>query len=125
MLNVYATLLQADNVNTQRQLLQEAWVETLEKHLGKFSRTDLVNMTLEEINERVFGVPYSSPILKNVRLRDLTDPKIVDSKKYAYYLNSIKEKLDTLKRIFMQGDYKYAFWSNEVEYYWIDGDLLP
>ena len=109
----------------RRKKMQETWIELLINHIGNIDRDELLEMTMEEVNSKVFGLPGSSRLLKEVRLADITDPAVVDDRHFDEYVQQIVAKQRDLKKIFNQDNYIYSFNSNDKMYYWISEDILP
>lgn len=125
LLSTFDKLVDANTSNGQRQKLKEVWLEVLQNHLGdKFTRDKAENMTFEEINEEVYGLPGTSDLL-HTRLGDITQVnKVSDDQIYSYTVK-IKRKRGELHRIFHAQNYEYDFYSYDNHYYWIAQDLLP
>lgn len=118
---------QLNLVSTASALREEminAWKELLRQHIGELSEREMGEMSLEEITQKVFGVPSRTPFMK-VKLRDLADEGKVDDSELNRFLEGINRKIPELNRIFNRNDYAYSFLSNDVAYYWIEQDLLP
>jgi hypothetical protein len=125
MLSKFDALIDAYTASSQRTKLKEVWLELLQNHLGDdYSREDAENMTFEEINQKVFGLPGTSDLLK-VRLRDITDPSVVTDAEFYTYVTNIRNKRIELDKIFNDNNYTYGFYSYDTHYFWISQDLLP
>ncbi len=109
----------------ERENLASAWRAVLKSYLGNEQETQ--KLSLQEINDKVFGLPGTNAFLANVRLVDITDPSRFPNKELRKYINDISLKCNQLRKIYdmPESDYKYAFRSNEQLYYWIDEDLIP
>jgi hypothetical protein len=77
---------------------------------------------MEEVNEKVFGLPGSSPLLRGLKLAQIHD---LPADKFQKYLSNIRSKRQKLLDIMEEKDYKFSFLSYGRRYYWIDEDLLP
>jgi hypothetical protein len=117
--------LDAPTNEARRKKMQEAWVELLRAHVGNLATSELEEMTMEEISERVFGLPSTSELIKDVRLRDLADKRKFPDETFNRYDQEMRAKKSKLERIFNQNNYPYSFQSNDISYYWIEQDLLP
>lgn len=125
MLDQFDGLADAYTASSQRQKLKEVWLEILQKHLGDdYSREMAEQLTFEQINEKVFGLPGTSDLLR-YNLRDITDPSVVSDTKFYTYVTNIKNKRNELNKIYNDNEYKYGFYSYDEHYFWISQDLLP
>jgi hypothetical protein len=125
MLDQFDNLADAYTTSSQRQRLKEVWLEILQKHLGDdYSREQAEQLTFEQINEKVFGLPGTSNLL-HYNLRDLTDPSVVSDTKFYTYVTDIKNKRNELNKIYNDNTYEYGFYSYDEHYFWISQDLLP
>ncbi|PSJ72161.1 hypothetical protein C7N43_35645 [Sphingobacteriales bacterium UPWRP_1] len=158
----------------RRQQMYKTWLEILQKYTGG-KRSDFENMTMDEINRQVFGLPggkesmlrdvklldipqseqqnscdcftkkstsmlrewklreklldfaYADclPLPAFVKLREITDASVVNEVQFEEYIHRIAYKYRQLYKAFNQDNYRYAFRSNGVTYYWIAEDMLP
>lgn len=106
----------------QREALVRAWLKLLRSYEGIADPNQLKEMTMDEINEKVFGLPGSSPLLRGLRLSQIYD---LPDDKFVKYLSNIRSKRQKLLDIMEEKDYKFSFLSYGRRYYWIDEDLLP
>lgn len=114
-------------IDEQRYRMTEVWKQLLKEHLGEVDNAQMETLSLEEIHEKVFGLPSISNFLKDKTLRDIQDRGAFPDDEFAEYVNRIKEKEREFFRIINEEekDYKYCFRSNEQLYYWISQDMLP
>jgi type VI secretion system TssR-like protein len=79
---------------------------------------------MEEATEKVFGLPGTSGLLKEVRLKDIVGESIseVDISRYCVMID---RRYDRLQKIFRMERYPYSFSINDETYYWIPESLLP
>jgi len=125
LLSVFDDLIDATTGFDQRSAMKDVWLDLLEKHVGDQMRKDeYENMTMEEINKRIFGLPGTSELLKN-KLAHLTDRNIVSDKQFFAYTQEVRKKRQALTRIFNMDKYPYSFKSNDIKYFWIEQALLP
>jgi hypothetical protein len=125
LLNKFDALADAYTASSQRQRLKQVWLELLKSHLGDdLTKEEAENMTFEQINEKVFGLPGTSNLLK-VKLGSLTDESVVSDSEFYTYIQNIKNKRFELNKIFNDGNYEYGFYSYDTHYFWIPQDLLP
>lgn len=125
LLNDFDDLMIVTNAADQRQAMKEAWIGLLQKHIGNVEVSELEEKTMEEISEMVFGLPSTSELLANVKLKNITDPAAFDDRNFQNLVAQIERKQRQLDRIFNKDNYEYSFSSNDVMYYWIEEDLLP
>ena len=124
MLGIFQALSTSVTRGEQRIAMQNTWKEILKRYLGE--DTNFEDMTMEEINRKVFGLLGSSTLLINVRLKDITNPAIVPDAVFRQYVERIRRSSITLKRIFNEGKYyRFAFTSNDETYFWILEDFIP
>lgn len=123
MLIKFETLLNAISADEQRKKMVDAWVELLKKHTGGTDE-EFMDLTMEEINTQVFGLPGTSEMLQ-VKLKNITDPAIVDDRTFQMYVGQVQRKQRALNKIFNKDNYEYSFSSNDQKYYWISEALLP
>lgn len=120
----FGKLLNSQDKN-QRKAMQNSWLTLLKKNIGGTDE-ELLNLTMEEINMKVFGIPgSSSSMLRSLRLKDITEKSKLSHDEFGKYRTMIEKKQYNLKRIFNQDNYEYSFMSNDQLYYWILEDLLP
>jgi hypothetical protein len=102
-----------------RKYMKNLYLNTIKycklcKQKGKILKT----MSLAEAQRRITGSPSATSILNEIRIKDLSDNKIVSDKELdglILYFKSKKEELDKAEK----------FESNGQTYYWIDRRLLP
>ncbi|MEM7657433.1 MAG: type VI secretion system protein TssR domain-containing protein [Bacteroidota bacterium] len=118
-------LVDASNNSEARRAMKDAWISLLEAHIGGVDRSEMEEMSMEEVGDKVFGIPATSSLLANRKLKDLEDRSVVSDAEFRTYVNDIRDKLRDLERIFNANNYKYSFMSNDQAYYWIEQALLP
>ncbi|MCD4745506.1 MAG: hypothetical protein K8R58_04340 [Bacteroidales bacterium] len=109
----------------RREYLVELWIEILQAHLGGLNEEELLEMNLAEINNKIFGLSGTSGLLRDVKLKYLNDPSIVDESTIGRYIMNINIKFSKLSKIFNSANYKYSFRSNNETYYWIPEYDIP
>lgn len=109
----------------RRDLLYDAWVELLRRHVGIRPDGYFDEISLEEASMIVFGVPMRSSMLQQIQLKDIHDVAVFPNTDLNRYINQIEFKSRQLDRIVNTRDYEYSFNSNDILYYWIDVDYLP
>ena len=119
-------LSKATSSNQLRQDLYETWLQLLRSYLGTgTSEGELRNLTMEQISEKVVGLPGTSAFLKDIRLRDIPDQRVFSDIRLAGYTQNITRSLRQLYEIFNENNPLQSFRSNEIKYFWIEEDLLP
>lgn len=120
---MYGKFRQLDDAQStlteQRKSLVEAWKALLKRYEGD---GDFDELTMDEVNQKVFGLPCSSPLLKGLKLGQIFD---IPAERFNRYVSNMKQKREQIKKILESKDYKYSFQSYGRTYYWIDEDLLP
>jgi hypothetical protein len=128
LLNDMEKFLYAQTDEERRRRFYNTWIQLLRAHIGAsdFTKEALENMPIEEINEKIFGIP-SPPkgILEGVKLADIEEPRIVSNEKLAAYEKEIDKKFTAIKSIWNMLDHEMSFESNETTYYWLEQDLFP
>jgi hypothetical protein len=92
--------------------------------VGNLTEEDL-NTSMDELSEKVYGIPSTTEMLKGTALKDLLNPRKVTDNDLNLYEDAIGKKIRALRNIVHQKNYKYSFESNNISYYWIEQDLLP
>ena len=118
-------LVDASNNSEARKAMVDAWVSLLEAHVGNMNREEMQDLSMEEVGNKVFGIPATSSLLASQPLKDLEDRKAVPDNQFRQYVSDIRDKLREIERIFNANNYKYSFMSNDRTYYWIEQTLLP
>ncbi len=124
LINSFETLLNA-NSGDERVKMQDAWIELLKQHVGNIAREEMKNMSFEQINEKIFGLPYTSDLLKGLQLKSITEKTLLDDRSFRQLRFQIEKKHKELNRILNDDRYEWKFSSNDIKYYWISEDLLP
>ncbi len=84
------------------------------KQKGKILRS----MSLAEAQRRITGSPSATPVLNEIKIKDLMDDKIVSNKELEDLILYFKSKKDELNKA-------EKFESNGQAYFWVDRRLLP
>ena len=124
LLAKFDALARARTASQQRAKMKEVWLELLKEHVGG-KPEDLLELTMEQVNEKVFGLPGTSNLLAQVKLKNLIDRSVVSDAKFQMYVRQTEVKERQLKKIFCQDNYEFSFRSNDETYYWLAEDLLP
>lgn len=128
VINNIDRLYKATNRNDRRIVMQETFIDMIQRHIGRKDAADLMKMTIEEVNTRIYGLPGTSSIINKLKLEDLTNPGVISDAELQNYAHAIEMKYKTLNRIMNESSvnpYKYSLTMSEIVYYWIEDDLLP
>ena len=117
-----ADLTRATSGSAARQQLKQAWIQVLRAFLGDVETSELEAMRIEEANGLVWGIPFVSPLLAGIRLRDIPQ---LPNERFGEIVREIKKRHDLLATIFQDDNYKYSFRSDEFRYYWLSTDVIP
>lgn len=124
--SMYERFKELDNpdvpLSEQRETMVRAWESLLRSYEGGKDANAFKGLTMNEVNEKVFGLPGGSKLLSGLKLdqiHDLTDDK------FQKYVSGIRSKRQKLLSIIEEKDYKFSFMSYGRRYFWIDEDLLP
>lgn len=102
----------------QRESMVRAWKNLLTRYDGYYDET----LTMDQVNEKVFGLPGASPLLHNLRIDQIHDVNDTD---FQRYVSNMRNKRERLLNILESKEYKFSFMSYGRRYYWIDEELLP
>ena len=125
LLNIIEKLQNAKSGGDRRQKLKNTWIEILKDHVGNVNEAELEDMTFEEIYEKVFGLPGTSELLKDTKLKYLTNREVVSEDDIERYAHFIDLKQSRLNSIYNEDNYDYSFKSNETMYFWLPEHMLP
>lgn len=121
-------LYAATTMGDRRTALQNSYIEMIGRHIGKINREELMKLTIEEISNKVIGLPGTNSFINKIKLEDLTNPGVIPDHELNNYANQIDRKREALRRIYNETNahpYEYSLRLNEVPYYWIEDNLLP
>lgn len=121
-------LLTAGGSSDRRTALINSWIELLKKYYGNINEVDAKKMSVEDIQEKVFGIkPSGQTLLGKYKLFQMYDNAIVSDQEINRYVRSIRGKHSRLKSIVGDGNdnYPYQFYVQGTTYYWIIEDDLP
>jgi len=125
LITVLDKLNSAKSSGNRRKRLVETWIEILEDHIGEINEEEILEMDLAEINEKIFGLPGTSDLLRDVKLKYLNDPSVVDKNQIGKYCLRIDIKFKNLSKIFSKVNKSYSFSSNDETYFWIPEFEIP
>ncbi|MCD4745508.1 MAG: VWA domain-containing protein [Bacteroidales bacterium] len=125
LIRILNKLSTAKSSGDRRKKLVKTWIEILQSHIGGISEEEIKEMDLEEINNKIFGLPGTSKLLKDTKLKHLEDPSVVNENQIGRYIMSIDIKFSKLSGIFNAPFDTYSFRSNDETYYWIPEFDIP
>jgi len=119
-------LRSATSGSQRREALYETWLEILKEYLGESQNDDaLKNLSMEQINEKLWELPGTQSMIGNIKLKDIHNEGLFTDRELNIYITKILEKHERIQNIFFSHNYRYGFRSNERPYYWIDESMLP
>ena len=77
-----------------------------------------------KISELTLGLPVQSLFIKDVRVKDITEPSVVSDVLFENYLDYFRDKVNVLRSFLTEG-YEQSFFSNGMRYYWIPVEDFP
>lgn len=132
LISVLRRLTFASSDNDREEMVR-TWKSILQSYMGAsdeiFQEYDdhgkLDEMSFEKINEMVWGLPKTRPLLKNVRLGDIRHPHLFSPEDFAEYKKLLESTLSKLREIRNDPEYPFSFRTNEYRFYWIEEDIIP
>ncbi len=119
-------LRSATTGSQRRGALYNTWLEILKEYLGESQNEEtLKNLSMEDINKKLWELPGTKSILSNLKLKDIHDEGKFTDRELNMYIDGILEKHSLIQNVFFSHSYKYGFRSNERPYFWIEESLLP
>jgi len=115
-------LLEGAEVNG-RKSVKSTLIELLQSQ-EEMKKYTLRNMTLNEANLQLFGLPLKDILSENHRIKDITDPSVFSDNDFRKYLDILKDSFEKLDEIYNSNNYPYLFRSNDTPYYWIEYDVM-
>jgi hypothetical protein len=111
-----------------RERFVNAWKDMLKAHLGHNPSVDeFENMTLAEIELKLFGAVGSTPFL-DMKVQDFLKPNKIKDPELMEWIDKIAASEERLNEIYNQTTQKskyYSFDSNGIRYFWIPQSILP
>jgi len=114
-----------NSMSDRRLKMQNIWIDILESIIGSEKREEIMNMTVDDLHNVVFGLPSQSQLTAQVRLRDIVEATVIDDTVFEMYADYICNKLTGLRSIINDQNYNESFVSNNITYYWIPLELFP
>jgi hypothetical protein len=112
-------------LSDRRMKMQNIWIDILESIIGSNKREEIMNMTVDDLHNVVFGLPSQSQFTTEVRLRDIVEPTVISDTQFEQYAIYLCNKLEGLKAIVDDQRYNESFVSNNITYYWIPMEIFP
>lgn len=109
----------------RRKNMQNIWIDILESIIGSDKRDEIMNMTVDDLHNIVFGLPSQSQFTSEVRLRDIVEPTVISDTQFEQYAIYLCNKLEGLRAIVNDQKYNESFVSNNITYYWIPMEIFP
>lgn len=113
------------SMSERRIRMQNVWVETLESILGSDKRDEIMNMAGSELHNVVFGLPAQSPLINDIKLRDIIERTVISDAQFEQYVQYLSFKLGKLREIVNDVNYEQSFRSNNITYYWVPLEIFP
>jgi len=104
--------------------MQEVWLNLLKSQVGNIDQAEVLSMTVNEISDLTLGLPVQSTFIKDVKLKDITEPTVVSDISFENYLDYFRDKVNVLRSFLTEG-YEQSFFSNGMRYYWIPVEDFP
>lgn len=127
-LDMINRLYSASTQSDRRMAMQNAYIDMLIRHIGRIDRSDLLQLTIEEVSSRIVGLPGTNSFINNIRLEDITNPGVLPDHELNTYAREIDMKRETIMRIYNESrdnPYRYSLMLNNEPYYWIEDYLIP
>ncbi|MCF7885229.1 MAG: hypothetical protein K9M80_01935 [Candidatus Marinimicrobia bacterium] len=118
-------LRSATTGSQRRDALYNTWMQILKEYLGEAGNTQFKDLTMEQINRKLWELPGTNSLISNIKLKDIYNERKLTDSELNKYIDSILRKHSKIQNIFFSQGYKYGFRSNERPYYWIKEELLP
>jgi len=112
------------SINQKRKQMQEVWLNLLSSQVGNIAEEEVLSMTVSEISDLTLGLPVQSSFIKDVKLKDITEPTVVSDMSFENYLDYFRDKVNVLRSFLTEG-YEQSFFSNGMRYYWIPVEDFP
>lgn len=124
-INEYLTYLNnvISNSKKKRNKVLLAYASLLKDHIEKDDLA-IMEMTFEEINNILFGLPAST-LPKGLKLKELEDENRIDKDVYKEFANNLSSLQKQYSKMLNDDDFEFAFSSNNKKYYWINEEYIP
>jgi len=119
-----SNIIKADG-DLSREMIVNNYLNILRNEFYDLGETELINLEMDKIHDRLFNTGYNTDSKTFVKLYDLKNPKIVSDSLFTTYINSIKQSNKTLLNIINDSSKESQFKSNGILYYWINASVLP
>lgn len=111
------------NSKKKRSKLIMAYVSIMKDFVDK-TDAEIQEMTFEEINQVLFGLP-SSKLPHNTKLKDLVNETLITNDMYKDFTGNFFALQKIFTKMINDDDFEFAFTSNNKKYYWINEDHTP
>lgn len=115
------------NLDEQREKVMSIFTEELRWHFYESDEEIILNLSMKEVYENVFGYYNSAQFISNLKLKDFRNKDKFRDEDFVQYIDrmkNIERKLYSIINM-KEKDYKYSFRSNNQPYYWIPENILP
>ena len=103
-------------------LIENTWRTILQRYEG-VGMTDYEDSTLEQIHEKVFGLPVQSDFLSEIKLKNIKDMPYEQAKNYIEIMTNSHSRLNNILRT--GENHPFSFSNDDDIYYWILERELP
>jgi len=122
--NMLYDLTKVSTGSERRVNIENVFKETLKNYYGNKEVGEALNkMNVGEIMKMVSGLPTSSEMLKNYKVSDFRNKRIIPDQKMDEIFRYLEEKGKSFTQI--SHDPAYMFKSADVIYYWIPQRFIP
>lgn len=119
------TCLEIRRLGTGRSGYQDAFIQQLSRISGdRISKDVVLNYTISQTWEQLFGYVYQDKEIGKLRIRDLTTPTIFTDAMFTRFHQRFNTKLNNVEK-FSSTTYPFSFESNNIQYYWVPLEDLP
>jgi hypothetical protein len=108
----------------RRNKFQQYWERMLSSHIGEEIED---NPYLQDIELKKFGLPGTSDLLKQIRLKDIPDKAKLSDDQLERWIAKILSNTRKLEKIYNRNEAFKEYWwaTNDEYYYWIPQVFLP
>lgn len=116
-----------DNLVTKRsgdirKNYQEAVIGMAQAMLGEFSSSQISNMDINELMNKIYGIPVTVSTVGGFSIKEILE---MDEGKIKDYMRDFSNKLEELRMINAGDDPESRFEKNGKYFYWIPMDKMP
>ncbi len=103
-------------------LIENTWRTILQRYEG-VGMIDYEDLTLEQIHEKVFGLPVQSEFLSKIKLKNIKDMPYEQANNYIEIMTNSHSRLNNILRT--GENHPFSFSNDDDIYYWILERELP